>query len=104
MKHLTWLLLVGVAMGQAKPAEKLPEIPIEYRDKLKTLVIKQESIQLEQLQLQTKFNADQRTLSQINSEGQTLETEVLKKLGLDIKKYAVAFKDNDMRVTLRDIK
>jgi hypothetical protein len=98
MTKFALILLTGMAFAQEKPAAKLPEVPLDYQSKFKTLVIKQKDLQIDELSLQQRYAADVKAADQVNADGQTLEAKLLADLKLDPKKYTVSYKEDKMQI------
>lgn len=110
MKRLAIILLAGMAFAQDKPKEtpkpevKLPEISVEYQDKFKTLVIKQQNLRIDESNLQRQFDADEKALALVNTEGLAIEAKLMAELKLDPKKYTTLYKDDKMIIVERQEK
>jgi hypothetical protein len=122
MKKLVLVLLAGMCFAQTKPVKEshptdgpgkvdtnpivvpIPDIPVGYQDQFKTLVIKQKDIQLDEMQLQARYQADIKAADQANAEGLALETKVLAQFKLDPAKYTTVYKDGKIVIVAKEEK
>ena len=96
---LLCLFLSSYGVTQTKPVEStkpsvsatLPEVPANYQDQFKTLLIKQKNLIIDERAAKDAYDADQAALTKVNSEGQALEAKILGDLKLDPKKYTTTY-------------